>query len=574
MRKNLITILSLVMAVTLVGVNVYADPEKATETVVIEEVATEEKTTEEAAEEKSAEETTTEEKAEETTSEESAKGAEEKEAATEEELEELLKEAKDASEATPEDYFTFDSTTGTLTNFHPKEAIETLVIPAKIGGVEVKHIAWWLGQDMTDATRLITKLVLPPTLESIKGSGVFRTFGNLETIEGLDYLLEIGPQAFDKSPKLQYSLSENTKLTELKMYVFYQNYFRTPEESTTVLPNSIVKYHLGALQGTRAPELIIGNQTHIFGDNVLWRTQSHNIGLPTTLTTTGENTFIFSPVRTLIMYSASNTKILEESEYDALLGEITKPASQYSSSQTNVVIIDSLLDADETDVTTEVGKTLGSKDTLSISVEPALTSLVGPAQGTTQKFETRQFDKSRLGEYYFTEKEKSIYLKNFTEAYSLFSDDPSVIRVDGDSLVAVGEGTATITIRSLWNPARMKTVKFTVDPAPIVPPLAPPSEPSEPISPVRPDSVSPAAPASEEIRTDGVPLANIEDRNDTNIAAEEIVGDNVPKTAPTNQTKIMSAPKTGSRELWRAEYLFAFAAIVLIIAIAPKKRNK
>ncbi len=134
MRKNLITILSLVMAVTLVGVNVYADPEKATETVVIEEVATEEKTTEETAEEKSAEETTTEEKAEETTSEESAKGAEEKEAATEEELEELLKEAKDASEATPEDYFTFDSTTGTLTNFHPKEAIETLVIPAKIGG--------------------------------------------------------------------------------------------------------------------------------------------------------------------------------------------------------------------------------------------------------------------------------------------------------------------------------------------------------------------------------------------------------------------------------------------------------
>ena len=489
---------------------------------------------------------------------------------------EILKSAN--GPATPEDYFTFDPSTGTITNFHPKEKIEKLVIPEQIGGVEVKHISWWLGQDMTDDTRLIKKLVLPPTLESIRGTGVFRTFQNLETIEGLDYVSYIGPQAFDKSQKLQYSLTENTKLTELEMYVFHTNLFRTPTESTTVLPRNIVKYGMGAVQGTRARELVFGDQTHTFADYVLYKTRSHNIGLPTTLTTTGKNVFQHSPVRTLIMYSGSNTRILDESEYSALFGQITKAESNYSQERTNVVIVDSIVNVDETDITTEVGKTLRAKTDLAAEVQPGLTSLEGPEKGTTKSIEIREFDRNRLGEFYFTEKERSIYLKNFTKEYTLSSDNPAVVKIEGDSLIPIGEGIAKITIRSVWNPMKSKEVRITVNAAPVVPSApASPGTPSAPTSPVRPDT--PTESMTEEISTDSLPLAQSENEgysSTTAIAAEEILQTDVPKAEAKSHSpiRILSVPKTGSREMWRMGYASVFWAIAgMAPAFAIKRKN-
>ena len=68
---------------------------------------------------------------------------------------------------TPEMYFTFDSTTGTITGYNTAGGLD-VVIPATIGGIAVEHIGFEVFRK-----KYLTSVIIPDSVTSI-GTCAFR----------------------------------------------------------------------------------------------------------------------------------------------------------------------------------------------------------------------------------------------------------------------------------------------------------------------------------------------------------------------------------------------------------------
>jgi len=89
---------------------------------------------------------------------------------------------------TPEEYFAFDSMTGTITDYNVAGGLD-VVIPSTIGGVAVEHIG-----DEAFFMKALTSVIIPDSVTSI-GEGAFAN--NLLTSVTLpDSVTSIGPWAF------------------------------------------------------------------------------------------------------------------------------------------------------------------------------------------------------------------------------------------------------------------------------------------------------------------------------------------------------------------------------------------
>ena len=105
---------------------------------------------------------------------------------------------------TPEEYFTFDSTTGTITDYNIAGGLD-VVIPSTIGGVAVYHIS-------IDAflKKYLTSVIIPDSVVSI-GPCAFRN-NLLTSVTIPDSVVSIGPTAFQNNPLSSVTIGANVDI--------------------------------------------------------------------------------------------------------------------------------------------------------------------------------------------------------------------------------------------------------------------------------------------------------------------------------------------------------------------------
>ena len=110
--------------------------------------------------------------------------------------------------ATPEEYFEFDSDTGTITDYHTEGGLD-VVIPDMIGGVTVTHIGMlaFLPDDSGkgDFTNQLTSVAIPETVESI-GDYAF-AYNYLTLLNIPSGITHIGREAFIQNQLTEVNIS-------------------------------------------------------------------------------------------------------------------------------------------------------------------------------------------------------------------------------------------------------------------------------------------------------------------------------------------------------------------------------
>jgi len=114
---------------------------------------------------------------------------------------------------TPEMYFTFDSTTGTITGYDIAGGLD-VVIPSTIGGVAVEHIG-------LDAfyEKYLTSVIIPDSVMSI-GNCAFR-INLLTSVTIGNSVTSIGDRAFESN--LLTSVTIGNSVTSIGYWVFASN---------------------------------------------------------------------------------------------------------------------------------------------------------------------------------------------------------------------------------------------------------------------------------------------------------------------------------------------------------------
>ena len=114
---------------------------------------------------------------------------------------------------TPEEYFTFDSTTGTITGYDIAGGLD-VVIPSTIGGVAVEHIG-------IDAflEKYLTSVIIPDSVVSIDPCA-FR-INLLTSVTIGNSVTSIGDRAFESN--LLTSVTIGNSLTSIGYWVFADN---------------------------------------------------------------------------------------------------------------------------------------------------------------------------------------------------------------------------------------------------------------------------------------------------------------------------------------------------------------
>jgi hypothetical protein len=114
---------------------------------------------------------------------------------------------------TPEEYFTFDSTTGTITGYDIAGGLD-VVIPSTIGGFAMEHIG-------IDAflEKYLTSVIIPDSVTSI-GPCAFR-INQLTSVTISNSVTSIGDRAFETN--LLTSVTIGNSVTSIGYWVFASN---------------------------------------------------------------------------------------------------------------------------------------------------------------------------------------------------------------------------------------------------------------------------------------------------------------------------------------------------------------
>ena len=175
-----------------------------------------------------------------------------------------------------EAHFEFDKKTQTITKFLG-EGIETVEIPEKIEGVEVKHIG--AGAFIT---RGLKHIIIPETVISI-GEYAFQESG-LETVELSKNLQTIKCDAFRSNNISEIELPDT--LTELGEWAFDNN-----KIERIIIPESITKIESYVFRDNNIKELSIPDNIITIRDNAFYNNQIEKLKLGSGLTYIGDAAF-------------------------------------------------------------------------------------------------------------------------------------------------------------------------------------------------------------------------------------------------------------------------------------------
>ncbi|MGE4444280.1 MAG: leucine-rich repeat protein [Candidatus Altimarinota bacterium] len=286
-------------------------------------------------------------------------------------------------EATPENYFTFDSSTHTITGYNfqgPKD----VVIPSKIGGVDVliiggetfssldltsviipngiREIGYgaFLGNQLTSISlpnsllnimefafsdNQLTNVTIPNSVTTI-GSSAF-SYNQLTNVTIPNGVTTIGSSAFSYNQLTNVTIPNS--VTDIGQAAFNGNklpdnqafiYKRNSDESidntilisyggankTPTIPNSVTTIGSYAFSDNQLTSVTIPNSVTTIGDSAFWNNELANVTIPSGVTTIGSYAFAYNKL-TSIMISSNITTIPEGAFRSNKLANVSIPNS-------------------------------------------------------------------------------------------------------------------------------------------------------------------------------------------------------------------------------------------------------
>ncbi len=200
------------------------------------------------------------------------------------------------SEWTDAQWFTFDSSTGTITKYS-KEGPKDVVIPEEINGVSVRYIGDEAFFEWNEAN-----------------------YDNVYHIQSLKLpkgLLGIGDYAFSTSLMKEVELPEG--LIEIGMNAFYQSSLERVK-----FPSTLTTIGDSAFSNNELKELRLPDGVTEIGDSAFHCNQLKNIKLPKKITVIRNGAFKLNKL-TQVAFPKGLTKIEEEAFIDNQLTEVTVP---------------------------------------------------------------------------------------------------------------------------------------------------------------------------------------------------------------------------------------------------------
>ena len=162
--------------------------------------------------------------------------------------------------STPERYFTFDSKTGTITDFNYAGGVD-IVIPPEVDSVSVKHIS-----DLAITDSFVSSVIIPDGVITI-GMHAF-SFNSINSLVIPDSITIIGESAFMYN-ELNSVVIGNSVIT-IGEYAFYDN-----QLTSITVPESVISIGASAFAFNQLTSITIGNNINI---NNLPQTMGSNTG--------------------------------------------------------------------------------------------------------------------------------------------------------------------------------------------------------------------------------------------------------------------------------------------------------
>ena len=194
---------------------------------------------------------------------------------------------------TPEECFTFDASTGTITGYDYQTCgTESLVIPATIGGVMVKKISFDQNGSVVQQNWGYLDLSKATGLEYIDRYSFLRYVGTGYDLVIPDNVSFIGQQAFQDFNGSKIIFGD--KLNEIGLSAFY--YYKGEDENGVkqelVIPDSVTEIGAAAFLCFDGSNLILSNNLNV----VKYSTFNHYVGngpliIPDSVQSVGNNAF-------------------------------------------------------------------------------------------------------------------------------------------------------------------------------------------------------------------------------------------------------------------------------------------
>ena len=194
-----------------------------------------------------------------------------------------------AAEPTDSSYFTFDESTGAITDYSldgPKD----VVIPEEINGVQVTSIAQ-SGQTYSSFQgKNLTSVVFPQTIKSI-GSGAFAN-NNLTELTLPDSLEELGMYAFSQNDNLRELTVSSQDYQGTPKLTVYDNFFNLPNLKILNVGNNVSNITNGSFSNLLALETLnLGNSVSVITNGSFCFMNIDVLNIPDSVEMIGGGTF-------------------------------------------------------------------------------------------------------------------------------------------------------------------------------------------------------------------------------------------------------------------------------------------
>jgi len=186
---------------------------------------------------------------------------------------------------TAKNWFTFDETTGTITNYNISGGRDNVVIPSVIDGTPVEIIG-----DAAFKSKYINSIVIPDSVTTIGNQAFYEN--NLTSVTIGNGVTSIGDEAFyrgfvNQPDGSNYSVTIPDSVTTIGKQAFYYN----DNLTSVTIGNGVTSIGDGAFYRNALTSVTFGNSVASIGDEAFYDNKLSSITLPDSVTSIGSGAF-------------------------------------------------------------------------------------------------------------------------------------------------------------------------------------------------------------------------------------------------------------------------------------------